>query len=177
MLIPVLVGLLLALGGAGAVLATVLTSGDDTAARPTAKPKREVVTVTKTVTGAGEVTTVQVTTKVPASSSSTPTATSSTSTPSGAKKSSLTIDQAVSLTDQATYRMRAGSFDEALALALQAYSRLKGTGQIYEAYAAYDAGRSYAELGNCDKALPLLDHAESIEGRKSAIDQARALCK
>ena len=168
--LPVLIGLLLALGAAGAVLASVLTGGDDKKQPPRAKPHE--VTITRTVTGEGETNTVTVTTPTETAPSGGAGAPSG-----GGSSSSLSLDQAIALTDQATYRMRAGAFDEALPLALRAYSRLRGTGHIYEAYSAYDAGRSYAELGECSKALPLLDHAERIEGQNSSIDAARAKCQ
>jgi tetratricopeptide (TPR) repeat protein len=72
--------------------------------------------------------------------------------------------------------MRDGNYDRAYALAERALSRLRGTGNIYEAYAFYDAGRSLAELGQCDKALTYLDRSEEIQGQRKEIDQARENC-
>ena len=62
------------------------------------------------------------------------------------------------------------------ALAERALSRLGGTDDIYEAYASYNAGNSYAELGNCERALPLLQRSEDVQGQRSEIDEARAKC-
>jgi hypothetical protein len=82
----------------------------------------------------------------------------------------------VRLTDEATGLMRDGDYRRALPLALRAYRSLQGSGELYEAYAAYDAGRSNIELGRCDKGLPLLDEAERIEGPREPISHARAQC-
>ena len=84
--------------------------------------------------------------------------------------------EARQLTDQATFAMDAGDYEEAVALAERALTRLGGTGDIYEAYAAYNAGNSYAELGNCERALELLDRSEDVQGQRSEIDAARAKC-
>ena len=167
--VPALVlGLLLAAGAAGAALAVMLGGGGGNGG---AKSNRGAggapLTITTTITQKGTTVVETETATVPAAGGKS----------SSGVGSSLSIAQAIALTDQATYRMRAGDYAGALPLALRAYKRLRGTGQIYEAYSAYDAGRSYAELGNCAKALPLLDRAERIEGSNSSIDSARALCK
>jgi hypothetical protein len=88
----------------------------------------------------------------------------------------VSFDDAVALTDQATALMGEGKYKDALRLALRAYRSLRGTGKLYEAYAAYNAGRSYVELGNCRKGLPLLDASEQIQGRRTEIDRARSRC-
>ena len=72
--------------------------------------------------------------------------------------------------------MRAGDYDTAYALAERALGRLRGTGDIYEAYAYYDAGRSLAELGQCSTALEYLNRSEQIQGPRAEIAQARATC-
>jgi predicted Ser/Thr protein kinase len=158
-LVPLIVGALVVLGGGGALLGAVLAGGGDGNGAP---PKA--TTIIRTVKQPGKKSVETVTATVQTSTS-----------PTGG--GNLSIDQAIALTDQATYRMRGGAYGQALPLALKAFDRLKGTGNIYEAYSAYDAGRSYAELGNCAKALPLLKHAEKIEGHNSSIDAARAKCK
>ena len=84
--------------------------------------------------------------------------------------------EARQLTDQATAAMQSGDYEEAVQLAERALTRLDGTGDIYEAYALYNAGNSYAELGDCERALPLLDRSEQIQGQRSEIDEARAKC-
>jgi eukaryotic-like serine/threonine-protein kinase len=88
----------------------------------------------------------------------------------------LSMGEARQLTDEATYAMRAGDYERAYALAERALGRLRGTGDIYEAYAYYDAGRSLAELGECSKALEYLNRSEQIQGSRAEITQARATC-
>ena len=88
----------------------------------------------------------------------------------------VSMAEARQLTDQATAAMRNGDYETAVALAEQALTRLSGTGDIYEAYASYDAGNSYAELGDCARALPLLDRSEEVQGQRREIDEARATC-
>ena len=53
---------------------------------------------------------------------------------------------------------------------------LRGSGDIYEAYAAYNAGKSLIELGDCKKGLKYLDASEAIQGSRSEIREARAQC-
>jgi hypothetical protein len=164
-------GLALAALAGGGVLAAVLTSDDE---RPQATPQEQVNTVTQVTTVQGEPTTVTTTTEAP----TTTTAEESAPAPSvGQDVAEVSYNDAVSLTDQATGLMRAGEYADALPLALRAYRSLQGSGDIYEAYAAYDAGRSYVELGNCTRGLRLLDASEQIQGERSEIDRARSQCE
>lgn len=145
---------MLAAGLGGAALAAVLAGRDgETTAGST--------TVLTTITAPGTTSEVTVTT----TTASEPT----------------TVEQPagdpIALTDQATALMRAGRWEEALAVAQQAYSALQGSGQRYEAYAAYDVGRSLVELGRCEEALPFLDRSQQIQGRRGEIDAARAACE
>jgi eukaryotic-like serine/threonine-protein kinase len=80
------------------------------------------------------------------------------------------------LTDQATRLMAEGRYDEALPLAQQALQKLQGTGQTYEGYANYNVGRSLAELGRCNEALPYLDRREQMLGPDPRVSAARRLC-
>jgi eukaryotic-like serine/threonine-protein kinase len=81
------------------------------------------------------------------------------------------------MVDQATGLIRQGRYDEALPIAQQALRKLQGSGQIYEAYAEYDVGRSLAELGRCDEALPHVDRSEAIQGHRKEFDSIRKKCK
>jgi tetratricopeptide (TPR) repeat protein len=81
------------------------------------------------------------------------------------------------LVDRATNLIRQGRYGEALPVAEQALRKLRGSGQIYEAYAEYDVGRSLAELGRCDEALPHVDRSEAIQGHRSEFDSIRKACK
>jgi tetratricopeptide (TPR) repeat protein len=72
--------------------------------------------------------------------------------------------------------MRQGRFAEALPIAQQALEKLSGSGELYEAYAHYNVGRSLIELGRCDEGLPHIDASERIQGSRSEFREARAKC-
>ncbi|HEX2506168.1 MAG TPA: serine/threonine-protein kinase, partial [Gaiellaceae bacterium] len=165
----VVAGLLVAALAAGGVLAAVMASdgGGEAEQAPPTEPQK-VKTVTQSTTVEGEPTTVIQTTTAeappePASQ--------------GGGGGRVSHDEAVALTDEATGLMNAGDYASALPLARRAYKSLRGSGDIYEAYAAYNTGKSYIELGNCQKGLPLLDASEAIQGQRSQIDAARAQCQ
>jgi eukaryotic-like serine/threonine-protein kinase len=154
----------------GVVLAAVVASGNGDGSNAEREPDRpaaapEQVTVTETLAGT---TVVETATVQPETAPATDEQAEGTG--------NLSLDEAIDLTDQATFAMRDGNYDRAYALAERALSRLRGTGNIYEAYAFYDAGRSLAELGQCDKALTYLDRSEEIQGQRKEIDQARENC-
>ena len=88
----------------------------------------------------------------------------------------LSLAQARALTDQATFRMRAGDYAAALPLAQRALARLQGTGDTYEGYANYNVGKSLAELGRCAEALPYLERREQLLGPHSAVTAAKRQC-
>jgi eukaryotic-like serine/threonine-protein kinase len=163
-LVPALV--LLALVGAGLVLAAVIASNDDgggggssTAAQPT--------TVVRTVTAQGETQRVTVT----ASGQTTP-------APAPAKQpaSGLSVSQARALQDESTQAMSGGDWERALSLAQQALPALRGRDTTYEGYANFNIGNSLAHLGRCDEAMPYLDRREQLLGSHPAVDRARELC-
>jgi len=78
------------------------------------------------------------------------------------------------LNDAGYAKMQHGDYAGALPLLEQAVQKLDGTGKLYEAFAKYNLAYTRYQLGNCDGVLDLLDQAEAIEGRKSAIDRLRA---
>ena len=80
------------------------------------------------------------------------------------------------LTDQSTALMRQGRYEEALPLAQQALQKLQGSGQLYEAYANYNVGRSLIELGRCEEGLPYINASEQIQGSRREFREARAKC-
>jgi Flp pilus assembly protein TadD len=84
---------------------------------------------------------------------------------------------ALALTDEATALLRAGRYEEAAAKAQEALASLAGTGQLYEAYALYDLGAALANLGACKAARKALDASMKIQGHRSEIDAAKALCE
>jgi eukaryotic-like serine/threonine-protein kinase len=161
---------------AGVVLAATLGDGKSAEAPTTRQAAAEPSTVTVRETLAG--TTVVETATVPAEPPPPPPAPASPTATEAAPPSGDTLSLAAAreLTDQATFAMREADFERAYALAEQALARLRGTGDVYEAYAYYDAGRSLAELGQCRKALDYLKRSQAIQGHRSEIDAARAKC-
>lgn len=160
--VPALLALLVAALAAGGVAAVVLSDDDEPERRSQPTQADEPRTGTGTTGGAGEGATTQEETQT-------------SEEPSGGG-TPISYDEAVALTDEATGLMRQGDFRGALKLARRAYSALLGSGELYEAYAAYNAGRSWIELGKCRQGLPLLAASESIQGGRSEIDDARAQC-
>ena len=75
---------------------------------------------------------------------------------------------AVALTDQATQALGDGDYARAEQLARQAVAALRGSGELYEAYAEYNLGAALVGLGRCDEALPHLDRSEAIQGRRKS---------
>ena len=124
------------------------------------------VAVLKTVTSQGQTKTVRVTTPAPPPPPASPTPPPPPATGSPSQ-----------LVDQATAKIRSGDYAGALPLAQQALSQLQGTGQPYEAYAAYDVGTSLAHTGRCAEAMKYLAQSERIQGHRSEIDADRAYCR
>jgi serine/threonine protein kinase len=87
-----------------------------------------------------------------------------------------TGENGAQLTDQATRLLEQRRWQEAEAVARRAVAALRGSGELYEAYAEYDLGRALAEQGKCDEALVHLDRSERIQGRRSQIEDARSKC-
>jgi serine/threonine protein kinase len=90
---------------------------------------------------------------------------------------STTGENGVQLTDQATGLLRQQRWEEAEAVARRAVAALKGSGELYEAYAEYDLGRALAEQGKCGEAIQHLNRSEAIQGRRSQIEDARSKCE
>ena len=177
--LPLAAGILLALAAlAGFAVATTVGDGSGkaqerqrtTPAGAPAEPPKKEITVTETLPGTTVQETVTVETPPPVDNGNG-------NGSSGSGIGSVSMAEARSLTDEATYALRSGDYERAYALAAEALDgRLGGTGDIYEAYASYDAGAALARLGQCDGALALLDRSEAIQGHRTEIDQARARC-
>jgi eukaryotic-like serine/threonine-protein kinase len=162
---PAIVAVLASLVIVGALLATALTGGDDDSASNTPS------VVTQISTKEGERVTVTETTEPPPAPPPAPPPPSSQQPPPPPSSAS-----GRELTDQATNLMRQGRFDAALPIAQQALEKLRGTGQLYEAYANYNVGRSLIELGRCEEGLPYIAASEAIQGSRREFREARAKC-
>jgi hypothetical protein len=53
---------------------------------------------------------------------------------------------------------------------------LRGSGQLYEAYAEYDLGAALVGLERCDEAVPHLERSEAIQGSRKEIRKALRSC-
>jgi serine/threonine protein kinase len=158
---PAIVAVLASLAIVGALLASALAGGDDDSASNTPS------VVTQISTKEGERVTVTETTEPPPSPPPPPQQ-QPPPPPSSASGRELT--------DQATNLMRQRRFEEALPIAQQALEKLRGSGELYEAYANYNVGRSLIELGRCEEGLPYIAASERIQGSRSEFREARAKC-
>jgi hypothetical protein len=73
--------------------------------------------------------------------------------------------------------MRQRRFEEALPLLEQAYSGLSGSGELAEAYAAYNLAFTRLALGSCDGVRELLDRSQQVQGKRKEIDRLRREAK
>jgi serine/threonine-protein kinase len=156
LLAPLLLVLLIG-GGIAAVAATRSSSPDRQAA------KRGPVTVVHTVTQPG--TTIEQTVTAPAQP---PAKVTSSSQPATTAHSTGSDPAA-----EGYAKMRAGDYRGALPLLEQAVRQLNGAGTLGEAYSDYNLAYTRYELGQCAGVLPLLDHSQSIQGRRTEIDALR----
>jgi len=151
--LPALLGL--ALIGVGILAAALVTRGGD----PKPAAQTFVRTVVKTTPG------------------KTITRQTTVTTPPAATTAEANLGQGRSDSDAAFNLIRAGDYAGALPLAQKALAELKGTGDIYEAYANYNVGTSLIHLGRCAEGLPYLDESERIQGERKEIRNDRRLCK
>lgn len=159
---PILAFVALMLLGVGIAVAGVVAAQDDPNTR----------TVVQVTTKEGQPTTVERTvTEQPEPPPPPPTPTPTPTPPPASGRSG------VQLTDEATALLGQGRWSEAEAVARQAVAKLKGSGEIYEAYAEYDLGRALAEQGKCAEALQHLNRSQQLQGRRSEIDDARSRCQ
>jgi serine/threonine-protein kinase len=167
-LVVVALALLLAGGAVAAMLASRGGSAQTTESLRTVRVTRPGTTVTREVT----VTSRTTTTSPPPTTSAPPTTSTPATTAPPAASGTPT-----ELTDQATALLRDGRYTEAAQKAGQALQSLRGSGELYEAYALYDLGASLAGLGNCKDAKKALDASQRIQGHRSEIDSVKKSCK
>jgi tetratricopeptide (TPR) repeat protein len=89
----------------------------------------------------------------------------------------LSVAEARALQDESTAAMGAGDWERALALAQQALPALQGRDTTYEGYANYNIGRSLAELGRCEEALPYLERRLALGGPHPEVEQTIERCR
>ena len=160
---PLLLFLALLLLGGGLAIAGVIAGGEAPRTR----------TVFQVTTKEGEPTTVELTvTQQPEPPPATPPASPPPASPPAASGRSGTR-----LTDEATALLGQRRWAEAETVARQAVAKLRGSGQLYEAYAEYDLGRALAEQGKCRGAVQHLNRSEQLQGHRSEIDDARSRCQ
>ena len=147
---PLLIALLLGAAIAGSIVAFALTSGG----RDLKTQADHTTTFLKTVT-----------------------ATSPTPPPPPAAPPPPASGTPTQLVDRATALERQGNYAAALPLAQQALGQLRGSGQLYEAYADYDVGTALAHTGRCGEALAYFAASERIQGHRAEIDADRAFCR
>jgi eukaryotic-like serine/threonine-protein kinase len=164
-LLPLWAGLGAVLLSGGVLAAVLLGGGDD----KTATPGLRTVTRQVKVTLPNKTVKEQVTVTTSAEPATTPPATT---TPRGGGS----ISEGISLTDQATALMGRGDYAGALQLAQRALSILDGSGETYEGYANFNVGKSLAELGRCDEALPYLEKREQLLGAHPDVRAAKKKC-
>lgn len=166
--IPVAAGVVLAGLAAGVLVAAVATRGED----PQEAPGPELVTITQLETLEGTTVEQVVTTTVEAPAAAPEN--------EGGGDGGVSVEEAVTLTDEATAQLEQGDWEEALRLMEQALPPLQGTYSDdfrYEAYAEYNIGKALAELGRCDDALPHLERSEELQGTRGPITSAKQTCE
>lgn len=157
--LPIVVALV-ALVGAGLVVAALIASaGDSDGDR---KTSAGAPTIVRTVTAQGK--TQRVTVTAP------------TATPTQPQRAGLSVAQARALQDQSTAALKDGDWERALQLAQQALPALRNRDRTYEAYANYNIGKSLAELDRCDEALPYLERREQLLGPHPDVTAAKEQC-
>jgi serine/threonine-protein kinase len=160
-LLPLLVVVLL---GGGIAAAFAATRGGQSR---TAPPKRKPVTILRTVTRPGTTLEQTVTAPAPPPATVTSSAAAPTTTAAGGSSSGTDLNAA------GYAKMQAGDYAGALPLLERAVQQLTGTGTLGEAYADYNLAYTRYELGRCTDVLPLLDHSQAIQGRRTEIDALR----
>jgi hypothetical protein len=154
----------LALALLGGALAWALTRDDDggqaAPTTPAATPSTVVTTLVTTAPGTTQQVTVTTEAEPPP--------------PTTQAQAGGSVEDGVALTDESTALIREGQYEEALPVAQQALGLLDGSGELYEAYANYNVGKSLLELGQCAEAIPYLDRSEAIQGERPEITRDRA---
>jgi hypothetical protein len=92
---------------------------------------------------------------------------------------SVSVEQAMELNDEAFGLMQSDRWEEALPLLEQAVPAFQGTysGDFpYEACAEYNLGRTLVALDRCPEARPHLHRSKQLQGNREEIKAAKRLC-
>ena len=180
--------LLLAMVGGGLAAVVVASANDATSASGAAATRQAAagpVTVTESLVKTASPVTVTeslVKTVVQAPETSTKRGTpTGQAAPAGHPRAQITvsIEDAIALTDQSTYALGQGDWHEAERLARVAYPALIGTyspSNPYEAYVNFDLGDALAGQGRCAVALRYLARSEALQGPRDPITRAKERC-
>ena len=157
--------LLLALGGLvlAGILAAALLAGGDGEKKQAAPPAPKTVKETVTLPGTTVVETVT-TQSAPTTAPTTAPPEQEQPQPSGSPSD---------LNDQGFELMKQERYEEALPLLEQAVAGLNGSGDLAEAYAAYNLAFTRRALGRCDGVVELLNRSEQVQGERKEISRLR----
>jgi tetratricopeptide (TPR) repeat protein len=100
--------------------------------------------------------------------------------PTATTRDGVSPEEAAALNDDAFALMQDGRWEEALPLLRRALPALLGSyssGFPNEAYTEYNLGKTLAELGRCEEALPHLERSERLQGEREPITAAKQQCQ
>jgi hypothetical protein len=140
---------------AGAVVAGLLGAVlDDDPGREARQPRGTTTQTTETQTTETQTTETQ----------TTETQTTEQTTETQVTEPEPSLSEARSLNDQGYALMQQGNFQGARPLLEESVDGLRGTGDIYEAYAHYNLAYTRYQLGECAGILELLDRSQAVQG-------------
>ena len=160
---------LLALLGLGVVVAALIASTRDGDGDGAAAPRS--TTIVRTVTAEGETQRVTVTATAAGGDGD-----ADTNAVRAAVRRALGRAGPRAAGPHRPSALGSGDWERALQLAQQALPALRDRDRTYEAYANYNIGRSLAELGRCDEALPYLERREQMLGPHPDVTAAKQRC-
>jgi hypothetical protein len=79
----------------------------------------------------------------------------------------------VALNDQGFALIQAGDYESAMPPLEQAVELSSGSGELVEAYAAYNLAFARFSLGDCTGVAELLDRSEQVQGERKEISRLR----
>ena len=153
--VPVVVGMLGGLLVAAGILAAALLAGQGR--EPAGGTS---LTVKETVTLPGTTVVQTVTTVSPPTTEAPP-------------PTEASVDDAEALNAQGFTLLQLGAYEAAVPLLERAVELSSGSGELVEAYAAYNLALARLSLGDCDGVFELLDRSEQVQGERKEISRLR----